>query len=144
MNKRTKWIIAVLVVLNIVLITLLILGKPPHHQNPREMIISRLNMSTTQVQKYDELIAQHQKSNKVLHDKVKVLKEEFAGHVLATDEAMIDSLSNEIGKVLSEVELNNAHHLKDINGILNDSQKKDFEDFVKEIPQLFNPPNPRR
>lgn len=144
MNKMAKWTIGVLVLLNVVLITLLIMGKPPRpHGSPRDFIIEKLELSNAQISAYDKLIDEHRTKMKQYDERIRGFKHELMSEVVSDNESKQDSLTSEIASNVKAIEKNNINHIKSIYKLLDESQMKRFNELKDEIVAVFGPRPPR-
>jgi periplasmic protein CpxP/Spy len=147
MKKRTltRIIIAVLILSNAVFIWLFLCGpRHPKHERPREIIISRLQFTDQQVQKFEVLIQEHRKEIAVEERKIRTAKNNYFSS-LKTDNQEIDSAS--LVMILSAQEkIERAHfkHFQKVRKLCTKQQLPAFNKLMKDIARIFTPPKPPR
>lgn len=136
-----------LLIVNIALIWILFIRKPVppmhrrpgNHDGPEQIVIDKLNLNGEQIKKYEEYISWHKQRISSSEHKLLTLKQQLYLR-LSEDNAAIsnDSLLNEIGKEQVQIELIHFQHFQDIKELCNDDQKPAFEEFSKNITELFS------
>lgn len=143
-RRSTLWIIAILVILNIVSIGALWLTrerKPVFdisdnrgrgmNRERGHMIARQLDLTPEQLQKFDSLNVQHRRK---IRDKTIAIREMRSSMLDYVDKGVEDSvqlLAAEIGKMHEELELMNYQHFQNVFEICNETQKEKFLDIVE-------------
>lgn len=145
MNKIRffKLIILALMVLNIMLLFLHFNrpGGPGKLQNePKNIIIKKLNFDAVQIEKYKKLIEIHRhlilKNEKEIND---VKNKLYLQLNQQTDTTITNHLYNEIAMLQKNALMLNISHFKDIKSICKPEQLPYFEKLVGELSQIFAP-----
>ncbi len=145
MKRRTftKISIAFLILSNGVFIFLL-LGRPhhPNHGRSREEIISRLQFTDLQIQKFEVLIKEHRSEISINEKQIRKAKNNyFSG--LKNDEKEIDSVS--LTTILaSQEKIERAHftHFKKVRKLCSKEQLSAFKKLMNDIARIFSPQRP--
>lgn len=151
MSKQKMLTIAVvgLLLLNLGLIGFLMLQKPMHppgvlpmsgaQQGPRQLIIDKLHLDTTQVARYEELILDHKARVKVLDEEINTTKNKL--YITLAEEAQPgkDSLISHLGDLQKEVEKAHYNHFESIKGLCRPDQQGDFQALTMELARYFPP-----
>lgn len=141
MNKKTKLIIAILILLNLVLATFLFLGSPNKgmQPSPKEIIVEKLGFDEDQEEQYQKLIEEHQLEMMGLHKEIKKNKTLLYKGIAEDNKTYNDSIISIIGNNFEKIEQVHYNHFKGIKNICNQDQKQKFDALTKEINQLFSP-----
>jgi Spy/CpxP family protein refolding chaperone len=132
-----------LILLNIGVLTFFFLNKPPHPPiDPKQHIISELNLNEDQVVKFEKLIEAHQKKMHLIHDDIRKAKKEVYQNIL-NDGNHQDSLLDILGEKHVSLEELHIQHLNDIKEILTENQIPDFKELLKHIDRAFGPRPPK-
>ncbi len=145
MNKIRfyKLIILALMVLNIMLLFLHFNrpDRPGKLQNePKNIIIEKLNFDAEQIEKYKELIDKHRhlilKNEKEIND---IKNKLYLQLNQKTDTTITNNLYNKIAMLQKNTLMLNISHFKDIKNICKPEQLPNFEKLVGELSQIFAP-----
>ena len=139
-SKNT--VIIGLVILNIGVVSFfLLIGPRPPHYEPKKQIIKKLDLNNDQVVKFEELVKTHKKEARSIHNEIRESKK-IAYRSILEEEKNQDSVLNELGNKLVEVDKHNIQHLLKVKEILNDDQIPAFEKLLKHIDRVFHPGPP--
>ncbi len=139
-NKLYLFLIAGLLLSNILLGYYLFMGKGHQRHKPREIIIERLKFDENQIAQYDKIIQQHQKQIMEKEETIGKLKKILYLHLINTEnKATTDSLAKEIGKIQEEIEHIHYSHFEHIRELCDINQLEKFNDIVNELAGLFSP-----
>ena len=150
-----KYGMIVLIFSNLILIAALMLGRHdgrgpriggPHEgppggegNGPKEIVVRKLKMDDQQAKMFQVLIDHHGEAVKSSSKKLFELRKEYYASVAADDQSKIKSLDSLIGVENANIERNHQIHFSDIKGILNEEQLSSYNDFLKEVPDIFFP-----
>ena len=140
-NKLIRILAVVLLLTNIVLVSFIFMKRPkhPHVEGPRNIIIERLHLDRNQIIKYDELITVHKAKIKSKEKEIVALKNTLYLQLLEKNNQLaVDSISNKIGNVQTEIENIHYRHFEGIHQLCRADQEKYFTGLTKEIAQLFS------
>lgn len=145
MSKTKLLSIAVILLLLINLTTLFLIftrpPKPEHHQEPKQVIIEKLDLDNKQVKEFEVLIEEHKKKINREDVKLRRLKKEIY-KTLSTDEfSLKDSLINELSIVQRSIENIHYEHFKALKKLCKPEQIEKFNDLTEELARLFSPAN---
>lgn len=140
-NRFYIFIIIGLLISNMLLVTFILLKKPPQHSGPRNLIIERLKFDENQIRQYDELISQHRRQIREKRHEMTDLKTQYYSLLKSEDNKNGDLLINEIGKLSMETEKINYKHFQDIKRICRPDQMKNFDNLIDNFENLFNRPD---
>ncbi|MFZ4621341.1 MAG: hypothetical protein ACOYNS_12345 [Bacteroidota bacterium] len=147
MNK-TKLLtiaVAVLFLMNVGIISFLLLNKPPrpdggrNGEGPKRLVIERLHFNKEQIDRYDALIEQHQKTMHATDEEIMQLKRELFSLLPFPDQAREDSLVERIVVVQRRVEHAHVDHFSGIRNICRPDQMNDFNALSRELAEIFSP-----
>ncbi len=153
MNKIRVLSIAVvlLILLNIGLIVVISLNKPPHPNHPKgnlgpkNIIIERLHFDATQVVAYENLIIQHQETIQSKEDQLRTAKEKLYTLLAVDNQTEKVVLIDKINSIQKEIEEIHFNHFLDIKKLCKENQLKDYTELTNELARLFSPhPMPKR
>lgn len=141
MNNKTKTVLALLVLLNIVLMVFLYLGKPErgNHKSPQKVIIEKLGLDDNQVKEYEALITEHQEATISLSEEIKVNKTALYQGIANNNKSFIDSIIDLLGVNFKEMEQTHFNHFLEIKNLCKEEQKENFFKLSKELPRIFSP-----
>lgn len=140
-NKFFIFIIAALLISNIILAVFLFLRKDGRRPRPREIIIERLKFDEKQTTEYDELIQKHRSLIPPQEEKMARLKTSMYSLLKnSPEQRVVDSLANEIGKVQTEIEFIHFNHFREIKELCRPDQLDEFYVLTEELSRLFAPP----
>ncbi len=141
MNKKTKIIIALLIVSNLILIGFLYFGKPKnnHSKPPMKMIIERLDFDEPQKAEFAKLIEVHRNDIENTHKRITKAKNNIYKDLKSETPSLNDSLIQVIATEVKQIEGLHFNHFKDIKNICNDKQKEEFNKLADELGTVFQP-----
>lgn len=146
-NRLLIFLIAGLLISNILLVVFMMKGRgpghhgPPHHkgEGPRELIIERLHLDAAQITKYDTLIQKHRSNLKEYEETLLELKKNLYSNLKnKTDKATIYYSIDGIAKVQAEIEHVHYAHFEDIKNLCKPEQQKYFDELVNELARIFS------
>jgi protein CpxP len=151
MNKTRLLTVAVVVLflMNIGIISFLLLNKPPrpdgerNGEGPKRLVIERLRFDKDQVDRYDGLIEQHQKTMRAADDEIMQLKRELFSLLPSSDQSRKDSLIADINSVQRRIEYAHFDHFSGIRMICRPDQMNDFNALSRDLADLFSSKGPR-
>ncbi|MEZ4938091.1 MAG: hypothetical protein R2799_10920 [Crocinitomicaceae bacterium] len=146
-NKLLVASLIVLVLLNIGLISFLLFSKPPHppkpphqvRQEPREIIIKKLDLNVDQIKQYDVLISEHKESIQKNERKLKDLKESLYASMGKEDIYDADSVITLINQIQLEIEKTHYSHFMDLKKICTPDQMPKYKQLTLELAKIFSP-----
>jgi len=142
--KLLNFITICLFAINIFWIWFFISHKPPHGRKnePKKLIIEKLNFNETQIKEYEKLIAVHREDIQKQEQQIIVLKNQMYLTLKENpNSSFTDSLIAEIGKVQIEIEHINYKHFQDISKLCTPEQQNSFYKLCNDIAKLFTPPS---
>lgn len=133
-----------LAILNIVLVTSVLIGRPPRHKEPRYLIINMLDFDANQILKYESLIKKH--SDLIAKEEVelKKSKQELYLTIKSNDTEKEAELLKEILDIQTNIELINLNHFKDIKSVCKPEQIVYYNSLIEELPHLFGRNNHKK
>jgi hypothetical protein len=149
-NKSLKlWKIFafILIALNITLIVLLLLGRPPHPREgggPGKYIVEKLKFSGQQEADFDKLKKAHQEAIKELKREGEKLRESFFDGLTSDSlSSNKDSIAGLIAENQRQIELVTYNHFEEVKKLCTTEQKLIFNNIIDDvIKRLGNrPPN---
>jgi hypothetical protein len=139
--SKTKLISAIailLLIINIALIGFHFFRKPPHHGGPRNEIIERLEFDNNQIEKYDELIKNHQATIRNLDSEIADKKSLLYALLLKENNVTLkDSLIYIIAEKQTAIEQTHFAHFEEIHKLCKPAQEEKFKELTKEMSELF-------
>lgn len=142
----TKWIIGILLAVNIFSITIVWIlvtkeKRPPHemnHEKPpaaEKMLQKELNLTDQQVIKFEELRKENFERMKVKIDKLNELKRQLSGQIFvaAKDTVKINRLTGEIGELQAGMEKLLFNHFSELVSLCSDEQKEKFKPILQKV-----------
>ncbi len=148
-NKLLIFLIAGLLISNILLVVFMIKGRgpghhgppPPHHGGPRDLIIERLHFDEAQVQQFEKLIQEHQKNLRTEDEALQNIKTTLYSNLKSEENKVVtDSLINSMVVIQNKIEHIHYSHFEDIKKLCKPEQLEDFNEFASELSRLFGPP----
>ena len=131
----------VLLVTNVILVGIILFGKPGHPKfaGPKNIIIEKLGFDENQKKEYDLLIEKHQAGIQKAEAEIKVLKNELYRTLTSGAETNVrDSLISQLGKQQEGIENLHYNHFLELKSICKESQLKSFESLTSELAALFS------
>jgi hypothetical protein len=152
-KKFVTWTIIILVALNVFTLSSIWLtklfrpGPFPHtfHEErrpPVEKFIEReLDLSKDQVIKFEQSRKRHKIQSKALHDAIFFKKEKLINELFTpdVDSTEIKKLSEEIGMIQIEFEMQNNLHILELRSICNTEQQKKLKFLFNEMLEKSRP-----
>lgn len=147
-TKVSAWIIATLIVLNLITIGFLVMhinaisnrpaGIPKHgkpHAGFNEFIINKLNFDDQQSQMFDLVREEHIVERQLLTKQIHLLKRQVFEMTFeqSPDSVALDSLLGELSLATLEFEKMNISHLFEIQKICNPEQRETLKHLVKRM-----------
>jgi periplasmic protein CpxP/Spy len=134
-----KWMVGLLMALNIVLlVTIWKHPSPPPFrggEGPAKMIIEDLAFSQKQIQDFEKLKTGHHEGVLKLQREGKILRDNFFD--LLSKENPDTFLVNERARAIAgnqyQIETITFHHFEQVRKLCNEEQKKKFDGMIKEI-----------
>jgi protein CpxP len=147
-NKLLIFLIAGLLISNILLVIFMIKGRgtghhgpPPRHGGPRDLIIERLHFDEAQVQQFEKLIQEHQKNLRTEDEALMTIKNTLYINLKSEENKTVtDSLINSMVTIQNKIEHVHYSHFQDIKKICKPEQLEDFNELASELSRLFGPP----
>ena len=145
-----------LLVINLGILAFLLLGRAgtPRHpgqmserDEPKRIIIHKLQLDDAQVTEYEKLIAQHRASIRRIEDEIRDTKNELYLTLASKPSADKDSLQSRLGMLQQQIEAAHYDHFVAIRTLCKPQQLPQFNELTSELAALFgrnaNPPPPR-
>lgn len=141
-KKFTVTAISVLVILNLILIGLITThqmkrGDHRHGDNDRRsaFLSKRLGFTADQTQQYEELRKEHRAEKKELQKQVDEMRKQVFQLSRSDQESSVvaDSLTNEIGVLVAEMELDTYQYFTDIRAICTPEQLQKLDSLVQNM-----------
>jgi hypothetical protein len=121
------------------------LMKPLRQKSPRDIIVTTLQLTESQLTEYDKLIQAHRSQIQQSDDRLRILKENLYSQLANLDSNRRDSLIDAIGSLHKKIEYTHWNHFKDIEALCLPNQKANFETLQKQMAQIFaHPHHPHR
>ena len=148
-------IIGVLVVLNTCILVVGLINHPPRPDdfradNPKDIIVSRLNLDAQQQIQFEKSMHKHHAQIEKLDDSIGHVRTQLC-HLLVSqtpDLVRKRELIAQYMRIQSEVEETHWQHFTEIKQLCHPNQLADFARLTDDIPQLFSkrghPPHPPR
>lgn len=151
-----KYALIALGILNVILITVIILGRPSpgpppgggHRgggppqdgidpRRPKVIVQEKLGLDESQSRQFELLIGHHREAINASSNKLFKLRQAYYESVALNDESKIDSLNQLIAEVNANIENIHQVHFKDIKGLLREDQLNRYQLFLNEVPYIF-------
>lgn len=147
-NKLLIFLIAGLLISNILLVVFMLKGRgpghgpPPFHRGgPRDLIIERLHFDEAQVQQFEKLIQEHQKNLRTEDEALMTIKNTLYSNLKSEENKTVtDSLINSMVAIQNKIEHVHYSHFQDIKKLCKPEQLEDFNELASELSRLFGPP----
>lgn len=141
MTRQKLYIISILVLLCCNAWSLYHLFVMPSHKPvpPRKIIIEKLQFSESQIEAYDILIAEHQKSIRDTEGQIKSAKSDLYQllKLSVPDSALMANKIAHISALQASIEYIHMAHFADIKNLCNANQLPQFDSLVNELANLF-------
>lgn len=132
-------VVIILALLNIVSVSLLILGRPaPPPESPKEKIIGILEFDDQQIAEYEKLIVKHQHSMMPLDSEITIIKQEIFSTLADENIQARDSLYNILADKILEMEKLHYNHFLDIRSLCRPEQEENFRRLIPELSSFFS------
>lgn len=159
MSKINLLITAVisLIIINLCLLAVLFLypqkaaQKPLHPTNdePKNIIIQKLNFDAAQIKAYQHLIDTHRQNVRTYNDEIRETKNELYLTLNQSKPSQSEELLNKLAQLQKEIEQVHYNHFADIKKLCKPNQLAAFNDLTQELADIFtkgkerkNPPPP--
>lgn len=148
-NRLLIFLIAGLLISNILLVVFMMKGRgpghhgppPPHHGGPRDLIIERLHFDDTQIQQFEKLIQEHRKNLREQDEALLTIKNTLYSNLKSEENKTVtDSLINSMVAIQNKIEHIHYSHFGDIKKLCKPEQLEDFNELASELSRLFGPP----
>lgn len=149
-NKLIKWLIGILLVVNIVTISalwFLISNKPSIPENMGKkfptgigLLQQELNLSDEQAALFEKFRKENFEKTGVSFEKLNEVKNLLFEQIIKVnpDTLVVNDLVSKINGILTELEISRFNHFRDLLNICNEEQKKKFIPVIKDF--LFGGP----
>jgi hypothetical protein len=141
--KFLSIVVFLLVLTNIGVLLFFMLNKPEHpskfkRDNPKEIIIERLELSKDQIVEFEASIAVHRFEIEALEIKIRDLKHNLY-ECLTKNESNKAELFNELASAQRKIEETHYKHFEDIRSICKGHQIAKFNELSKDLARVFAP-----
>ena len=146
-NKFLTWLVATLLVANAVTILFFWINRPERMQgpkgSPREFLVNALELDSTQLDAFQDLIEEHQASARPLKKEIRTAKENLfqllKQPVIPGPEKM--KAVQAITLNIQALELLNLDHFQQLRALCNEKQKKKFDGLLDQLAGLMATPS---
>ena len=142
--KNWKIFAFILIALNIILIVLLILGRPPHRQggnDPGKYIVEKLKFTDQQEAAFEKLKEAHHEAVLDLRKEGDELRKSFFNGLISdSSNSNKDSLANKIAENQKQIELVTYDHFEEVKILCTPEQKIIFNDIIHEVLERLGRP----
>ena len=123
-------------------------SKPPHHkgpEGPNTFLAKELNFEGEQLEQFKDLEHEHVRTMKAISEDIRDYKRALFDNITNNNAnaELIDSISQAIGKLESQKDLEVYEHLRAIYAICDKDQQANFDEIVKKSLHRGPPPPPR-
>jgi hypothetical protein len=143
-NKFVSWVIAILVLLNLVSIVMLWSGGRPFREKPprgqeqdgsAKLLQEEIGFSPEQASRYDALRRSQQEASRPLNDSLNALKLQIAEEVFAArpDDGKVDSMSARIGALQARVEVIRYGFFRELVQLCDSAQRQKLFPILKDV-----------
>lgn len=144
-TKFLKVVILLLLLINISTLAFLWLNRPQRKDNIGDFFAKELQFTPQQKEQFASLRDEHRnqvqalrKSNRELHDAYfDLLKNP------TVDSVAIKKAISELLKIRAKEELETFNHFQKVRGICDETQKKKFDEIIKDAARMLAPRGPR-
>ncbi len=142
MSKNKFFIITTigLLISNLIMIGFFLIHNPHKRpiQNPKQVIISKLNFDDQQIKEYEQIIEKHRTLTDQIDGQIRELKTEIYGLVGNDENSMrTDSLRQVLQVQIGRKERVHFDHLTDIMKICTKKQLPAFFNLMSEVQEIF-------
>lgn len=137
-----------LLVINIAVVGLLLMKKPPHppgerngmrQEGPKNIIIERLHFDKDQIAQYEKLIDEHQSAIRTTDDSIRMTKNDLYQTLNNESFADKDSLLARLSLLKKQIELIHYNHFTQLKKLCKPNQLNAFNDLTKDLARFFAP-----
>ena len=147
-NNLLTWLVAILVVANIVVVTLLFLGHqhnpPPKPASPAEFLIEKLGLDQKQQVQLHQLAQKHHLESEKIRGKLRAARDHFFD--LIRQPNVEDSTKNNAASAVVEnlklLDLLTYDHFLEIRRLCDPAQQKIFDGILNEAIRMISGPPP--
>jgi len=146
-NRFIGWVIATLVILNVVTVTLIwsLSLKPGHGPAKSDSVSSppdpillmqrEIGLTDDQAEEYQRLREKHKGDMRAINDELDALKLRMADEIFSSqlDENQIQTLAAKIGILQSELETQRFNHFRELALICNEEQKAKLHPILRQV-----------
>lgn len=104
---------------------------------PKQIIIKKLDFDKEQIAAYETLVEEHRSQVREKNNAILSKKQALYGQLSLTQDSLKPILMADIAQLQAQVEEIHYQHFLDIKRLCKPSQMKKFNDFTKEITNLF-------
>lgn len=149
-NKLLTWLVATLLVANAVTILFFWINKPPKMKDakgsPREFLVHELELDSSQLLAFQDLIEEHQASARSLKKDIRIAKENL--FQLLKQPMIADTQKKKtveaITSKIQQLELLNLEHFQQVRALCNDKQKIKFDGLLDQLAVMMAEARPPR
>lgn len=143
-NKITTWLIAILIVANIVTLVFFWIGHFRNQRNnsPKEFLAKKLNFSDSQKDAYFDLAKEHNESANKLREQIKINKDNLF-KLLQSDQvtdSLRDNAALQISLSIQSLDILTFEHFKKVRTLCTPAQKPKFDELVQKMVSSVNSP----
>jgi periplasmic protein CpxP/Spy len=142
-----KWLIVVLVLINVVILSFFTLKGRHEGHGPRgggevgEFISEELHFSDSQKKQFEDMKHQHHEAMMSLQEKNKELHDEFFEHLATPQDSSVNALSDSIASLQKQMDMVTFNHFKDVRALCTPEQQTRFDQIIDEaLHRLHGPP----
>ena len=147
-NKLLTWLVATLLLANALTIIFFWINRPERNKGaegtPREFLVHELELDSSQLIAFQDLIEAHQGSARSLKKEIRTAKENLfqllKQPVIPDPEKMkaVQAITTKI----QELELLNLDHFQKLRALCNDEQKKKFDGLLDQLAGMMTEARP--
>ncbi len=144
MDKRIKayqYIIAALILLNVLMIGWQWFGPRKHPPKPEDILKKELQLNDSQMDAYRELIKEHRVIADPLERDIAELRKQLLNYHV--NDSGKQAIAEAVGKKQAEFEMSLYEHFKKVRGLCNEEQQKKFDEVLLRALAAGRPPRPR-
>lgn len=136
-NKLVLWVIAVLVLANLVTLVLFWAGRmrPMREGSPRAFLAAKLHFDENQKKQYFDLAEEHHENAQMIRAKIKESKDAFFDLLKQPNvsDSTEKAAARKVSFNLEELDLYTLDHFKKVRALCNPEQKKLFDELIHQI-----------
>ena len=116
----------------------------PPEGGPKEFLIRELKLNDKQIQDYGKLVEEHQSDMRRLREKIRKEKTQLWDNISKPDNdtGKSEFIASEIANDQKQIELVTFRHFQKVRELCDDTQKKKFDEVIKEALNMMGPNNP--